>query len=41
MYAGGLGLDFAFYNYNILVQIEYTMNRLLQKDLYLTVKANF
>jgi outer membrane protein assembly factor BamA len=41
MYSGGLGLDFAFYNYNILIQIEYTVNRLLQKDVYLTVKANF
>ena len=41
MYAGGLGLDFAFYNYNILVQIEYTINRLLQNDVFLTVKANF
>ena len=41
MYSGGLGLDFTFYNYNILVQLEYTINRLLQKDVYLTVKANF
>jgi outer membrane protein assembly factor BamA len=41
MYASGLGLDFAFYNYNILVQIECTMNRLMEKDVFLRVKANF
>ncbi len=41
MLSSGLGLDFALYNYNILIQIDYTINRLLQKDVFLTVKANF
>ena len=37
----GLGVDFIFYAYNIIFQIEYTFNKNGEKGLYLRYKFNF
>lgn len=37
----GLGVDFVFYAYNIIVQFEYTFNKSGEKGLYLRYKFNF
>lgn len=37
----GFGLDFVFYAYNIIVQLEYTFNKSGEKGLYLRYKFNF
>ncbi len=37
----GFGLDFVFYAYNIIVQLEYTFNKSGEKGLYLRYQFNF
>jgi outer membrane protein assembly factor BamA len=37
----GLGVDFIFYSYNIIVQFEYTFNKNGEKGLYLRYRFNF
>ncbi len=37
----GLGVDFVFYAYNIIMQLEYTFNKSGEKGLYLRYKFNF
>lgn len=37
----GIGLDFAFYDYNFVTQIEYSFNKLGENDVYLTFKFDF
>jgi outer membrane protein assembly factor BamA len=37
----GLGLDFAFYDYNFVTQIEYSFNKLGENDVYLGFKFDF
>jgi outer membrane protein assembly factor BamA len=39
--AAGLGLDLALYYYNLVVQLEYTINGLWEKDVYLRFKFDF
>lgn len=37
----GIGVDFIFYSYNIIVQFEYTFNKNGEKGLYLRYRFNF
>jgi outer membrane protein assembly factor BamA len=37
----GIGIDFIFYSYNIIVQFEYTFNKNGEKGLYLRYRFNF
>jgi outer membrane protein assembly factor BamA len=39
--SAGVGLDLALYYYNIVIQTEYTVNNLWEKDLYLRFKVEF
>lgn len=41
LWGTGIGLDFVFYAYNIIVQLEYTFNKTGEKGLYLRYKFNF
>lgn len=41
LYGMGAGLDFCFYDYNLVLQLEYSINRLWEKDVFLTFKFDF
>ncbi|MCH2044744.1 MAG: BamA/TamA family outer membrane protein [Saprospiraceae bacterium] len=41
MMGTGLGLDFAFYSYNLVIQLEYSFNKIGENALYLRYKIDF